>query len=190
MLSVDDAISTILPLAGFTLGIVVYSIFIFRLYKFTGKRDIFKLHLRQYNTRAGKLKSFFDRLLYALEYLFILPVLVFFWFAIFAVLILLLSDQSADLVILVSVAIIAAIRICSYYSEELANDVAKMIPLALLGVFLLDVSAFDWTEILEVWPTIVELASTLLYYLVFIVVLEWILRLGTGVVSAFEKPQF
>lgn len=190
MLSVDTAVEVIVPLAAFAVGIAVYSMFIFRIYKFVGRRDIFRLHLRQYNTadHAG-LKLFLDRLLYFAEYLFVLPIIVFFWFVIFAVLLLLLSDQGPQTVVLISVAVIAAIRMCSYYSMELANDVAKTVPLALLGVFLLDINAFDINEILTVGPSALTMIDTLVYYLVFLVLLEWFLRLFTGIVESFERPQ-
>jgi hypothetical protein len=189
-LSVDVAVQVILPLVGFAIGIAVYSMFIFRIYKFVGRRDIFRLHLRQYNTagHAG-LRIWFDRLLYTAEYLFVLPVIVFFWFIIFAVLLLLLSEQPAELVVLISVAIIAAVRICSYYSEELANDIAKTIPLALLGVFLLDINAYDLAEVMTVWPSAVGMFDVLVYYLIFLIILEWFLRLFTAIVDSFERPQ-
>lgn len=189
-LSVGAALGVILPLLGFALGIAVYSVFVFKLYHFVARRDIFRLHLRRYNQAShARLRTLVDRLLYIAEYLFVLPIVIFFWFVIFAVLLILLSSQPAQLVALVSVAIIAAIRLCSYYSEDLSSDLAKMLPLALLGIFLLNIRAFDFGEILTVWPTAVSMASTLLYYLVFLVLLEWVLRIGSSIVASLEKPQ-
>lgn len=189
-LSVSGALGVILPLLGFALGIAIYAVFVFRLYRFVSRRDIFRLHLRRYNqAKHARLRAFVDRLLYVAEYLFVLPILVVFWFAIFSVLLVLLSSQTPQLIALVSVAIIAAIRMCAYYSEDLSADLAKMLPLAFLGIFLLNIKAFDFGEILTIWPTAVSMAGTLFYYLVFLVLIEWILRIGSSIVVSLERPQ-
>jgi hypothetical protein len=46
------------------------------------------------------------------------------------------KDLPFDLIMFVSMALIGVIRITSYFKEELARDVGKTIPFAMLGMFL------------------------------------------------------
>jgi len=59
------------------------------------------------------------------------------WFSLYSSLIFLLStDLPFDLIMFVSMSLIGVIRITAYFKEELARDVGKTIPFAMLGMFL------------------------------------------------------
>ena len=47
-------------------------------------------------------------------------------------------------ILYISFVIIVAIRITAYYTEELSRDVAKMLPFAILAIFLVDSSYFSF----------------------------------------------
>jgi hypothetical protein len=76
-----------------------------------------------------------------------------------------------------SFAIIVAIRITAYYNEDLSKDVAKMLPFALLGLFLVDPSYFNWGTINTRISELPEFFTLMAQYILFIVLIEWILRM-------------
>ena len=53
----------------------------------------------------------------------------------------------------------------------------KMLPFALLGLFLVDPSFFSYTEIITKIETMPEFFSQCIQYIVFIVLIEWVLRM-------------
>jgi len=188
-LTPSEAWAFLKPLLLFVAGMVVYSIFIFKLYRFVARRDIFQLNLRQYSRSSHPtLKKFVSSLLYTLEYLLLFPLFTFFWFLIFVVLLSFLAkEQTIQNILLVSIAIVAAIRVTAYYNEDLSRDLAKMLPFALLGVFLIDISFFS---LASSWKLIKEIPSfwrPLFYYLIFVIILEFVLRIVHGLVSLTKR---
>ncbi|MEK6874030.1 MAG: hypothetical protein AABW91_04245, partial [Nanoarchaeota archaeon] len=122
--------------AVFTLLITLYALFIWNFYKLLSKRDILELNLAQYNNYDDAvIKKILAFLLFVLEYIIILPILVFFWFFVMAFIILLLAkDMSIVEIGLVSACIVGAIRITAYYSEDLSREFAKLFPFTILAV--------------------------------------------------------
>ena len=76
-----------------------------------------------------------------------------------------------------SFAIVTAIRITSYYSEDLSKDLAKMLPFALLGVVLVNPSYFDPGSIGARISGLPDYLMVGIQYIVFIILIEWILRI-------------
>jgi len=184
-----EAWDVLKPALLFLLGMLVYSVFIFKFYRFIGKRDVFELNLKQYSksTHPG-LNRFLGELLYALEHIVLFPLFSFFWFGVFTVLLTFLSeDQVVQNMLLVSIALVAVIRVTAYYTEDLSKDLAKMLPFALLGVFLMNISSFSFGGSLEVIKQIPGMWKTMLYYLLFVVSLEFVLRIGHGFTKLFRK---
>jgi len=70
-----------------------------------------------------------------------------------------------------------AIRICSYYTEDLSRDVAKMLPFALLGIFLVSPSYFEISDIQAKINQLPDLVNIAVIYLIFLTLVEWILRI-------------
>ena len=107
---------------------------------------------------------------------------MFFWFAVMAVLLYLLSrNQPVEIVMLVAMGVVGAIRTCSYYKEALATDIAKILPFALLGITLIDSSIIRIIDSTEGVREAVLRWETAIYYLVAVVALELILRMVTGI---------
>src|SRR3989344_7653113 len=97
----------------YTIFIVLYSIFIWKFYKFLASKEIIHLNLKQYNHSNNPfLEKLFAVVLYTVEYLIILPFLVFFWFTIFSSFLMILSrSDNTFQILLISAAIIASTRI-------------------------------------------------------------------------------
>jgi hypothetical protein len=71
---------------------------------------------------------------------------------------------------------VAAIRIVSYYSEDLSRDLSKMLPFALLGLFIVDPQYFSYADIVGKVMSIPMFFTLCIKYIVYIVFMEWILR--------------
>ena len=173
------AITTLKPLILLILGIAVYSLFIFKFYRFLASRDILKLRWhRQYGWHEGLLEKTLKTFLYLLEHVVVVPVLVFFWFAVMAALLLFLSRNTPAQVMMISMAIIAAVRVTAYYDEELSKDLAKMIPFALLGVFIVDM---NFSSLPSAWESAKQLPlffDKFVFYLGFVAALELLMRIA------------
>jgi len=77
----------------------------------------------------------------------------------------------------ISTALVSTVRITSYIKEEHASDLAKLTPLALLGVFLTDPNFFSLDLLITRLQEIPSLGWQLIHYLSFCILLEWILRI-------------
>jgi len=167
------------PLLIFIVSMSLYSIFIFNFYRFLAKKDIIELNLRQYSvSEYPVLRGFFSFFLYILEYIVLVPIFIFFWFSILGICLTFLSKNTElTTILLIAMAVVGAVRVVSYYNEDLSKDLAKMLPFSLLGVLLIDISSFNVIESYAVLLTTLTLWHTLVYYLVFIVTLEFNLRI-------------
>ncbi len=173
--SVDEAVLTLQPLILILAGIVIYSIFIFKFYRFLAKEDIFELNLRQY-AGSGFFSTFFRGILYIAEYLVLFPLFIFFWFLVIALFISLISTRPFSEILLAAMALVAAVRITAYYNEDLSKDLAKMIPFALLGIFIIDVKLVTMPDLMQILWQMLSMYKNILYYLILVLGLELILR--------------
>ncbi|MFC2143300.1 hypothetical protein ACFLQN_02785 [Candidatus Aenigmatarchaeota archaeon] len=171
-LSITEAGIVLEPLVIFVIGMVIYALFVFKFYRFIARKNIFTI-TKDHATLARKVG-------YVLEYIFLFPLIAFFWFFVISMLLSMLSEIiSITNIFMISMAIMATIRITAYYSEELSRDIAKLIPFALLAVFLLDISGLSLSSSTDLIREISTVLTTLVYYFVFIIVLEFILRIVT-----------
>jgi hypothetical protein len=159
--------SGILALFYLAILIAIYSIIIFHFYRYIARRDCFKPSEKEHGTAISCLK-----------YFFLFPVVAVIFFMGFSMMLLFLAkDISIGVVLSTSFAIVLAIRITSYYTEDLSRDVAKMLPFALLGVFLVSPSFFEWNTIMDKINQLPELANLAVQFIIFIIIIEWILRI-------------
>jgi hypothetical protein len=161
-------------------SIAIYSILIWHFYRYIARRDCFKISPRRHKKVIGFLK-----------YFLFFPAVAFLFFAGFSLMMLFLtkSYEIPD-VLSTSFAIIAAIRICSYYSEDLSKDIAKMLPFALLAIFLVDASYFRFSDITAKIGSLPEFFTVCIQFIVFIILMEWILRILLTIRYAiFPKKQ-
>ena len=180
-----------LTLSFFTAVIVIYSVFVFYFYHFLAKKNIIEFNLNQYNQYSNQfLVKIFAVVFYVLEYIVLLPVLTFFWFAILSILILILSeDMNVATVLLVSAALVTSARVASYLNEDLAKDLAKMLPFTLLAIIITTTGFFDISALFSRIGEIPSLFSKIPYYLLFIVVIEFVMRIVDFVHSLVQSTK-
>ncbi|MDA3836451.1 MAG: hypothetical protein PF542_02410 [Nanoarchaeota archaeon] len=185
-------IQNFLNLFFISLLFVIYGVLIWKFYRFIAHKDIIQLNLRQYNKkRNGEKSRFYTFLLYILEYIIILPFLVFFWFAMFTTFLIILTDNlELNTILIISATIIVAIRMTAYYKEDLAKDMAKLLPFTLLAVAITQSTSFSFSKILGQLFAIPILLQNITSYLLFVFIIEFILRLleTTFVASGMYNP--
>lgn len=190
-ISLPDFILTIKPLILFAAGITLYAIIVFKFYKFLAKKDILNLELHKYSAGfTGTVKYAAKAVLNLVQNIVLIPLFVFFWFAVLALILVMLSkNHTPNTILLTSAAVVGAVRIAAHYNEELSIDLAKLIPLALLGVFLIDISYFSIDNVISTARQIPMLWRQLIYYLVFVAALELVLRIMRWLYNIIIKPK-
>ena len=178
-LSLQEAWPIIKPLIYFIIAMVAYCVFVFKFYTFMARKNIFELNLYQYNKVAhAGLKKFLEVIFYLVEYIILFPIFTLVWVLVISALLYFMSENTAlATVMLGSVAVVATVRITAYFSEQLSRDVAKLLPFGLLAFVLTKISAFSlphYSAFLEQLPEIWKIG---LYYLIFIIILEFIFRI-------------
>lgn len=180
-----------LQLFIFVLALSVYAVFVWKFYKTLSKRDLFKLDLEKYNFPEVKHKTLGkigSTLIYILKYGIVFPLYIFFWFVILSILLLVLTeDAGVSHILLVSISVVSATRMISYYKEDLASDLAKLVPFALLAVSLVDPNFFSIETTIARFSEVPLLWSNILQFLVFSIALEWILRISYLIKKRLSK---
>lgn len=176
-INLTDAITILKPLSFLVIGIVLYSIIIFNLYKFLAKRDVIDLNLTKHKeSRFGFVKIFFGFFIYLFENILLAPIFTFIWFAFLMLLIIFLAKEgSVDTILMLSMALVAAIRVTAYYNENLSTDLAKTLPFVLLAVFITESSTLSISSFLETIKAVPAHLNILIYYFIFAVLLELVL---------------
>jgi hypothetical protein len=170
--------STIFRLAFFTAVILAYSLFVFYSYRLFSKKNLFDFNFNEYlNTANPTITSIFGFFLYIVEYIFILPFFIILWFGFYSIFLLILArNLEIQTILLISSALISAIRISSFASESLSKDLAKMLPFTLLALALVGERFFSLELLLERFSAIPSLISSLPIFLLFIFGVEIVLR--------------
>ena len=187
-LSLDNLFSGdfkgLIPLFYLAVSIAIYAILIWHFYRYIAKRDCFKISTGRHPKTIGFIKYF---LLY--------PFVAVLFFMGFSMLMLSITKTEAELeqirlILTTAFAIILAIRITAYYSEDLSKDVAKMIPFALLGVFLVDPQYFNIQTIQEKINLLPDLLTWSIQFIFYIIIIEWILRIILNIkLTIFPKKE-
>ena len=177
-LNLNDAVNLLRPAAIFAVGVAIYAILIFNLYRFMSRRDIFNVDFSKYEeSKYPALRKTFHLISYFLKYLLIFPLFAFLWFGILVVMVAFLSKaKEVEDLLMIAMAVLTAVRVTSYYTEDLSRDIAKMLPFALLGIFLIDLRYFDFSSSTDLLNRAGEEWKSIFYYWVFVVILELVLR--------------
>jgi len=155
-------------------------------YKQLARRDLFEIP--KLNLKV-KFINVLDRIIYFLKYLFIFPIYSFIWFLVFSFLLFVLSkSRSIEDILFLGIIVVAATRIGAYVSEKLAEDMAKLLPLTLIAIFLISPEVVTIKTITSSFPILLQQIPRVAKYLLFIIVLEWLLRIGHWVVTSI-KPK-
>jgi len=193
-LSFGEAYEVLGELLFFVVIMLVYSILIFKFYKSFSKRDIFKLKVKE----GSIWSSASGRILYALENILISPLLILFGLGVISLLLFMLShNYELSTVILISAAVVELIRLTAFYDEALSVDLAKLIPLTILSVFITNIGYFKIEDIFTRFSDFAvnpELIKFLIYAFILIWLTETVLTflyamLGKAEVVPKEVPQ-
>ncbi len=173
----------------YTFFIVIYAVFIWKFYKFLASREVIELNLKQYNnSKRPALEKIFAVMLYTVEYMIILPFLVLFWFAILSLFLLVLSESGdASQILMIAAAIIVSTRVTAYISEDLSKDIAKILPFTVLAMFILNPNFFNLEGLFEKIIQIPEIFNHILMFVVFIFIIEFVLRGLYSIVELFQS---
>jgi len=176
--SLPEEIRMFVTIFFLSILISVYAIFIWKFSKFTAKKDIIELNLRKYNKAEHPVISFlFGVILYFIEYILILPFLIIFWYVVFSIFLFVLAESmSTGQVLLMSMVVISSIRMLAYYKEEVSKEVAKLVPLTLLGVGITKANFFDLSVLTSQISEIPSFLYQIIFYFLLVFVLEILLR--------------
>ncbi len=163
------------------IAIAVYSGFVFMFYRILAKKDLLTLDLSKYaDDFGGKVKKYLRSVLFVVQYIVVVPILIAFWTLVLAVILTLLSDSSDHARnALIATSVVGAVRILAYWTEDLSRDVAKMLPFAVLGVYLVSSTSVQWSEFETLLKSLPELAKSFFSSLVLLAILETLLRIVT-----------
>lgn len=173
-----------------------YSILIWKFYTLIAKKNLLEFNLPSYiksneNSFSTKLLA---GALYFVEYILITPFLIFATFALFTLVLIVLSqNENVSQILTISAIITATIRVTSYYKKNLSQEIAKILPFTLLLIyitnpnFLLDAGYIERiaNQIMQISPSLGQAG----YYLLFIVLIEISLRFFDFVPSLFGKEK-
>jgi hypothetical protein len=172
---------TYLQLFFFTFGLFFYAVFVWYFYKTLSKRDLFTIDLEKYNLPGikhktlGKVGSVIS---YILKYGIIFPIYIFVWFLVLSFFLLILTEEAVvSQILLLSIVVVSTTRVTSYFKEDLSNDLAKLVPFALLAISLTDANFFEVQTTIARLSEVPVLWSQILQFLIFSIALEWILRI-------------
>ena len=171
-----------LTLALFLVGGIIWYMYIK-----LSRRDIF--HIRDPRDNKKEITRW-DKFVYFLKYVFIFPLFTFLWFVLFVACLRLLSDKKdiQDIMIL-GIVLISAIRIASYVHQKMAEDMAKLLPLTLLGGIILNPSFITLNaQLSDLYILQSQLLSFAKYFL-FIIVLELILKIGHSIQKSIRNKK-
>ena len=163
------------------IAIAVYSGFVFMFYRILAKKDLLTLDLSKYaDDFGGKVKKYLRSVLFVVQYIVVVPILIAFWTLVLAVILTLLSDNSDHARnALIATSVVGAVRILAYWTEDLSRDVAKMLPFAVLGVYLVSSTSVQWSEFEILLKSLPELAESFFSSLMLLAILETLLRIVT-----------
>lgn len=128
-------------------------------------------------------------LLYCLAYLamygLVFPFLAYVWFwVLVAMLTFLYNTKEPQELLLISMAVLTAVRVTAYYNEDLSRDISKILPYGLLGIFLVNLGRFDLWASLSLVERVGAEGDIAFYYWVYISGQELVLRISQPCVSA------
>ena len=154
-------------------------------HKQLSKKDLFEIPKIDTNS---KFMSFIDRFIYFSKYLIIFPVYSFIWFLIFSFLLVLIAKtRPIGEIMFFGIVIVSVTRIAAYVSSKLAEDMAKLLPWALIIIFLIDPQSITMESIQISFNNFVQEIPNVAKYLIFIAFVEWSLRIGNWVIGTDKK---
>lgn len=163
-----------LKIAYLTLLLLFIFWVIWKMYMALSMRDLFRVK----NPREAKGATFLDYLSYWLKYILLFPALTFIWYVIFVFLLKLITqDFELHEIMTFGIIFISAIRAASYIHKKMAEDLAKLLPLSVLVLFVQNPTFITIKLSIADITSFVALLPGFWQYLLFIIGLEFFLKL-------------
>lgn len=171
--------------------LLIICLFIWVFYKSISKRDLIELNLRKYNySQHPVFKKVFASFLYFVEYLLIIPFLIFLWYSGLSIILFILSaDRTINDVLLISTGIIGSVRILAYFKKEISEELAKLFPFIALSVFLLSPNALNVSRVISQFSDIPLLFTKIIYFMFSIFIVEIFLRFNYAILMFFKSEE-
>ncbi|MEX2191904.1 MAG: hypothetical protein WD717_00790 [Nitrosarchaeum sp.] len=170
--------SSIYDIVGFSIGMVIYGVFVYHFYRFLSKRDMFCINIEKISkghfTSSGKKTSGAPRVAtFIVTNFFVFPFVIFLWFLGYSsFMFLLVQHMETTTIFLVSSSLIIAIRISAYYREDLSRDIAKLLPFALLGIFLFNPQFYSLVDVLKRLSEIPSFITQIAAFMIVVMLVE------------------
>ncbi len=173
------------PFLLFLGGMVLYALFIYAFYEKVSRKLIFSYEFRDVRgAKHPRLIRFMSVVEYGFKFVFLTPLFLFVWFVIITALLLLMNpDLPLQEGMLLGMSMLATIRIVSYIRSNLAEDLAKILPLAMLALFLVDRNVIVVTDFLQDAKSLPANLGILAVYFGFMVLLELFLRVVDAIIN-------
>ncbi len=154
------------------MGILTYALVVNAFYQVISRRVMFGKKLADGRRVVGDGTS-------AFLHLATFPLIGAAYFLLLSAALLFLGGPERDALVIftTSMAILVAVRVGAYISEPASHDLAKMLPLGLLGVFLVQQEFTTFVDAVEQMLRLVDHAAILAMYFGFVVLMEYGLRI-------------
>jgi hypothetical protein len=174
----QNAGTNLLSLGIYVAGMVLYGLTIWTFYRHLAKKEILILDLKKPERGFWRFLAYtWEVTLYLLQSIIIFPIITLLWFTVLGSFILFLSKSNdVGQILLVTMTIIASSRLTAYFNEDLARELAKLIPIALLGVFIVDPSYFSMQATLNKFYSLPKFLPAMIQYFIAVVTLEFLLN--------------
>lgn len=169
--------------------VLFFAIFImwYFYHKQLSRKDLFDIPKIDSNS---KFVSFINRLVYFSKYIVVFPLYSFIWFLIFSFLLVLIAkSRPIGEIMFFGIVIVSVTRIAAYVSSKLAEDMAKLLPWALIIVFLIDPQSITIGSVQISFNSFVQEIPKVAKYLLFIAFVEWSLRIGNWVIGFGKEKE-
>lgn len=180
--------TNILNLGIYVIAMVIYAVIIYKFYRMLAKKEMFKIKIDKPDHDILKiLASIWEFVLFILHSIVVFPIVTSLWFIVLGGFLMFLSKSSdVGQILLITMTLIASSRITSYFNEDLAKDLAKLIPFALLGIFIVDPTYFSLSATFDKFMSLPNFLPALLQYFITVIMMEFLLALGSKVFSKTE----
>ncbi len=179
-ISLDPKFFLILQLFVFAILIVIIALIIFGFYTTISKKNFIVLNLAKYNTSEHPInKKLMALLFYFIEHILIMPGLILVWYiALSIILWLLVPDRSISQLLILSGALVMAIRILAYTNEEISRELSKLFPFIAVSIYLLNPHIFETFNFFAKLKELPVLFENIIYFLIAILIFEIILKIS------------